>query len=295
MESYTIEDILNEIIKEGFLARASDIHIDPTEISLIISFRVDGWLRIYKELNISLHEGIILRVKVLARLALDDRRLPKDGYFKWKSKDEEINIEVRVSMIPTIFGENAVLRLFDQGDTFLNFQELGFSEIEASSLEQAIEMISGIIFVVGPTGSGKTTTLYSIISHLREYHRLIITIEDPIERRIRGVRQIEVGGNTLLDFPMILRSVLRQDPDIIMVGEIRDRVSADLALQAALTGHLVLTTLHASSVSDVRHRLINMGVNTHLLDSIKLSIISQRLVSKVGVSGRTMICELSNV
>ena len=295
MESYTIEDILNDIIKEGFLSRASDIHIDPTETSLIISFRVDGWLRIYKELNISLHEGIILRIKVLARLALDDRRLPKDGHFKWKSKDEEINIEIRVSMIPTIFGENAVLRLFDQEDTFLTFQELGFSETEAFSLEKALELIAGIIFVVGPTGSGKTTTLYSILSHLRKSQRLIITIEDPIERRIIGVRQIEVGGNTLLDFPIILRSILRQDPDIIMVGEIRDKISADLALQAALTGHLVLTTLHASSVTDVRHRLISMGASSYLLDSIKLSIISQRLVSKVGVSGRTIICELSNV
>jgi len=294
MESYTTEDILNNIIREGFIARASDIHIDPTESSLIISFRVDGWLRIYKELNISFHEGIILRVKVLARLALDDKRLPKDGRFRWKSKDGKINIEVRVSMVPTIFGENAVLRLFDQEDSFFSLRELGLSEEQVFSIEQALELNSGIVIVVGATGSGKTTTLYSMISHLKKSSRLIITIEDPVERQIKNIRQIEVGGSTLLDFSTVLRSILRQDPDIIMVGEIRDGISAGLALQAALTGHLVLTTLHASSTVDVRNRLINMGVSTYLLDSLKLFIISQKLVSKTEGVGRTLICELSN-
>jgi len=295
MEFYTIEDILNNLIREACISRASDIHIDPTESSLIVSFRVDGWLRIHKELNISFHEGIILRIKVLARLALDDKRLPKDGRFTWKSKDEKFHIEVRVSMVPTIFGENAVLRLFDQEDSFLTLRELGFSETEAVSLEKALEAVSGIFIMVGPTGSGKTTTLYSILSELRKTSRLIISIEDPVERKMKGIRQIEVGGSTLLDFPMVLRSILRQDPDVIMVGEIRDKVSADLALQAALTGHLVLTTLHSSSISDVRHRLINMGVNVHLLDSLSLFVISQKLVSKPGIEGRNMVCELSYV
>ena len=292
MESYNIEEILNHIIKEAVLSRASDIHFDPTENALVVSFRIDGWLCLHKELDKSLHEGILFRIKVLARLPLDERRLPKDGRFVWEDKDS--SIEIRVSMVPTLFGENAVLRLFDQNIGEVNLLELGFSEKQIISLEKILEMESGIIMVVGPTGSGKTTTLYSLLTLLKKSSRLIITIEDPIERRIKGIRQIEVGGNTLLDFPMILRSVLRQDPDIIMVGEIRDNVSADLALQAGLSGHLVLATLHASSVDGARNRLVNMGVSSYLLDSIQMSVIAQKLVSEKGVEGRKLICELSH-
>lgn len=310
----TVENTLNEIIGSALVVRASDIHIDPTEKDLSIFFRVDGGLRLEKKLSLSLHEGIMLRIKVLARLPLDDRRKPKDGKFKWQSIDGSLSAEVRVSMMPTIYGENAVLRLFDPLISILTLKELGFIDDHISIIEQAVARQSGLFIIVGPTGSGKTTTLYTLLSHIKKSSRLIVTVEDPVERHIEGIRQIEVGVN-FIEYVSILRSVLRQDPDVIMIGEIRDKVSAELAIQSALTGHLVITTLHASSVFDVKKRLVNMGVAEYLIDATLICALSQRLVTKIciyckeqdgkffkgrgcfrcgekGVSGRVVIAEI---
>lgn len=281
METGSMEEIIDGIIEAALLARASDVHIDPTEHALCVSFRVDGLLRFHSEHSIVLREGMMQRIKVLARLPLDDKRLPKDGRFKWINKDGTLSAEVRVSMMPTVHGENAVLRLFDPLISIFTLKDLGFSEIHAQSLERALAFRSGLIMIVGPTGSGKTTTLYSMLSYLKQSGRLIITIEDPIERHIDGIRQIEVGGSTFLEYVTVLRSVLRQDPDVIMIGEIRDKEGAELAIQSALTGHLVISTLHASSAFTVKQRFLNMGIPEYLIDATLVTALSQRLVSKI--------------
>jgi len=311
----TVENILNEIITSALLVRASDIHIDPTEKYLSVFFRVDGVLRLERQFPHALHEGIMLRIKVLARLPLDDRRKPKDGKFKWFSSDGTLSAEVRVSMMPTIYGENAVFRLFDPLISILTLEELGFIDAHISIIEKAVARQSGLFIIVGPTGSGKTTTLYTLLSYIKKTSRLIVTIEDPVERHIEGIRQIEVGGSNFIEYVSILRSVLRQDPDVIMIGEIRDKVSAELAIQSALTGHLVITTLHASSVFDVKKRLVNMEIAEYLIDSTLVCALSQRLAVKIciyckeqdgdfykgrgclrcgekGISGRIVIAEI---
>ena len=281
METGSIEEIIDIIIETAVLVRASDIHIDPTDHALSVYFRVDGTLRFHGDYPLALHDGVMLRIKVLARLPLDDKRLPKDGRFKWANKAGTLSAEVRVSMMPTIYGENAVLRLFDPLISIFTLKELGFSDMHTLSLERALAFRSGLVMIVGPTGSGKTTTLYSMLSYLKRSGRLIITVEDPIERRIDGIRQIEVGGSTFLEYVTVLRSILRQDPDVIMIGEIRDKEGAELAIQSALTGHLVISTLHASSAFSVKHRLSNMGIPEYLIDATLVTALSQRLVSKI--------------
>lgn len=275
------EQILDTIIKSGIEAKASDIHIDPTAECLKASFRIDGTILTYKEYPFELHESLMIRIKVLSRLPLDDKRLPKDGRFKWIDPQCGLSAEIRVSMMPTIFGENAVLRIFDPSMSILSFKELGFSDVQTSSIEQALSFSSGLIVVSGPTGSGKTTTLYSMLSYIKKSSRLIITIEDPVEKRIKGIRQIEVDGSSSLTYSSVLRSILRQDPDVIMLGEIRDKESALLALQAALTGHLVISTLHASSAFGIKNRLINMGVPRDILDATLILSLSQRLLGRI--------------
>ena len=277
----SIEKIVDDIIASGITARASDIHIDPGLEMLVISFRIDGIVRINRQLSLELHESIMIRIKVLARLPLDDKRLPKDGRFSWASADGALNAEIRVSMMPTTFGENAVLRIFDPLVSILSFKELGFSLPQISSLDHALSARSGIIILAGPTGSGKTTTLYSMLEHIRKDGRRILTVEDPVERYIDGVRQIEVGSSTLLEYTSVLRSLLRQDPDVIMLGEIRDSESATLAFQAAMTGHLIITTVHAFSVAGIYRRLEDMGISQELMDSNIRFCISQRLLGKV--------------
>jgi len=318
MEDHTTEELLDSIIDSALRARASDIHIDPAELLLVVFFRIDGSLRLERELPITAHEGIVMRIKVLARLPVDDKRHPKDGRFRWIHKDGTLSAEVRVSMMPTSYGENAVLRIFDPHISILSLKELGFSDMHVRSVEEVLALRSGLIMVVGPTGSGKTTTLYSMLSILQRSTRLIITVEDPVERRIHGTRQIEVGGSTLLAYVTVLRSILRQDPDVILIGEIRDKESAELAIQSALTGHLVIATLHASSVFQVKKRLLNIGIAEYLIDATLVFALSQRLVAKIcdrcreldsnhsgfykgrgckeckdrGVSGRTVISEI---
>jgi type IV pilus assembly protein PilB len=292
MES-SIEETLNSIIKNALLQKASDIHIDPTDKKLVVLFRIDGLLVTHSRLPLSYHEGVMLRIKVLARLPLDDRRLPKDGRFKWSSEDGLYTAEIRVSMMPTIFGENAVLRLFDPLMSFLSFKDLGFSEVHVQAMEEVLSFRSGLIVLAGPTGSGKTTTLYSMVDYIRKNSsRLIVTVEDPVEQKVAGIRQIEVGSGSMIEYSTVLKSILRQDPDVIVLGEIRDKESADLAFHIALTGHLVITTLHASSVIGIKHRLVNMGVSEYVVDEVLVFALSQRLLEKSQGSGRVAVAEI---
>jgi type II secretory ATPase GspE/PulE/Tfp pilus assembly ATPase PilB-like protein len=249
------------------------------------------------------------RIKVLARLPVDDRRFPKDGRFEWKDEARDISAEIRVSMMPTIYGENAVLRLFDPFLAVFTLRELGFSEEQSVLLEKALSQRSGLILAAGPTGSGKTTTLYAMLSHLNDGRHLIVTAEDPVERRVRGIRQIEVGGTSMLEYVTVLRSILRQDPDVIMIGEIRDKESAELAIQCALTGHLVLSTIHASSSHHIEKRLMNMGIPAYLIEATLVCGFSQNLSLKVcvlcqgggcvacgekGTAGRSVIAQFTH-
>ncbi len=281
MEHNNIEVIVDTIIESALDVRSSDIHIDPMLEALVVSFRIDGVIRHYRDFSIDIHEGVMLRIKVLARLPFDEKRLPKDGKFVWRSRDGARSAEVRVSMMPTIYGENAVLRLFDPLISIFSLSDLGFSKPQEVALCKALDAHAGLIMIAGPTGSGKTTTLYSSLKHIRSSHRLVVTIEHPVERRIDDVRQIEVGGYSKLEYASVLRSVLRQDPDVIMIGEIRDNESAELAIESALTGHLVISTIHAMSAEGIRERLLHMGVPSYLLDATLICSMSQRLVSKV--------------
>lgn len=294
-----IVEIFDGIIRSALQERASDIHIDPTQDTLSVSFRVNGKYIPWQEYPIDIHESMMLRIKVLTRFKLDDKFNPKDGKFSWVDPkiDSELRAEIRVSMMPTSHGENAVLRIFDPLISVMSLEELGISDVHTESLREALAFRSGLIAIIGPTGSGKTTTLYSILNYIKKFGRLIISIEDPVERNIEGVRQIEVGGNTQIEYVTVLKSILRQDPDVLMIGEVRDKESAQLAIQCALTGHLVITTLHASSVDGVRKRLTNMGIKEYLIDAVLLFVMSQRLVTKMcplnkKVVGRRVMSEI---
>ncbi len=284
------EQELNSIIEEALLRSASDIHIDPFKHSLMIRYRVDGALSPGILKDLLFHEGIISRIKVLARLAIDDRRLPKDGKFRWSS-ETGLSADIRVSMVPTSCGENAVLRIFRSENDIPTLAELGFNETQQDKLESALQG-TGLIIVGGSTGSGKTTTLYSLLSRLNKNALSIVTIEDPIEYSLSGVRQIEVSGTSLLEFKSMLRSVLRQDPDVIMVGEIRDRDTAEIAIHASLTGHLVLSTIHASSRLMIKERFVQMGIPSYLYDNVLRLSLYQTLELRTDEKGRVVNAEM---
>ncbi len=280
---------MDEIIEDALNKNASDIHLDPFKEYSYLRYRIDGILYPANAGNSLVFENIISQIKVSARLPLDDRRLPKDGKFHWVSKDG-FEVDIRVSIMPTSFGENAVLRLFCSNQGIPKLEDLGFDKEQIRRLDDSISN-EGLIVIGGSTGSGKTTTLYSILSLLNNDSVSIVTVEDPVECRLRGARQIEVGGNTLLRFSTVLRSVLRQDPDIIMIGEIRDSETAEMAVHAALTGHLVLSTIHASSVRSIRERFIYLGVDENLLRSVLQLQVHQRLISHPD-KGRKLFAEM---
>ncbi len=303
-EIESAERVLDQIIEEGRSLRASDIHLDPLREYLSVRFRVDGVLSRAHLKNLFLHEGMISRIKVLARLPLDDRRLPKDGRFEWVASEGNA-LSIRVSMMPTSLGENAVLRLFPTVAEAATLTDLGFSQNQRDILLSALAG-EGLILVGGSTGSGKTTTLYSLLSILEKESLSIITVEDPVEYYIPGIRQIEVGGTSLLHFGSVLRSILRQDPDVIMIGEIRDNETAEIAIHASLTGHLVLATIHSSSLSMITDRLVYMGISRGLIESALRIALYQKLIpipclpceqkgcelcGGSGINGRTAVVE----
>jgi general secretion pathway protein E len=271
--------LVNQIIAGAVEARASDIHIKPNVDQVVVRYRIDGMLRTAQVLEPSLRAAVTSRFKIMAKLDIAERRLPQDGRIKIAIRG--IDIDFRVSTIPTIFGESVVLRILDRTRVALDFVELGFSTDQISALQGLLQEPNGIILVTGPTGSGKTTTLYTALSSLNNAERNIFSVEDPIEYQLAGINQVQVQAEIGLDFPHALRAILRQDPDVIMIGEIRDLETARIAIQSSLTGHLVLSTLHTNSAAAAITRLIDIGVENYLLASTVKGVLAQRLVRKL--------------
>ena len=271
--------LMNVVISQAVKERASDIHIEPYEKELRVRYRIDGVL--YQTLSPprSYHSAIVSRIKIMANLNIAERRLPQDGRIKIRLSGREIDI--RVSIVPTAFGERVVMRLLDKGTFLLTLEELGLNAEKRSQFESLLECSHGIILMTGPTGSGKTTTQYAALNRLNSMEKNIITIEDPIEYMMDGIAQIQVKPKIDLTFANGLRSILRQDPDTILVGEIRDAETAEMAIQASLTGHLVFSTLHTNDASGAITRLLNMGIEPFLVSSSVVAVLAQRLVRTI--------------
>ena len=268
--------LVNHIISQSIKARASDIHFEPYQNSFTVRYRVDGILYDLLTPPKWIQPALISRIKVMAKMNIAEKRLPQDGRFEVKIGDQDI--DVRVSTIPTAFGERLVLRLLNKSGSLLELQDLGLSPGRLQLLKRLVSNPNGIILNTGPTGSGKTTTLYAILSSINGPNINIITIEDPIEYQIKGISQIQVNPKIELTFARGLRSIVRQDPDVILVGEIRDRETAEIAVQSALTGHLVFSTLHTNDSASAITRLVDMGVEPFLISSSILAVVAQRLV-----------------
>ena len=268
--------LVNHIISQSIKARASDIHFEPYQTSFTVRYRVDGILYDLLTPPRWIQPALISRVKVMAKMNIAEKRLPQDGRFEVKIGDQDI--DVRVSTIPTAFGERLVLRLLNKSGSLLELMDLGLTPGRLKLLRKLVSSPNGIILNTGPTGSGKTTTLYAILSSINEPNINIITIEDPIEYQIKGISQIQVNPKIELTFARGLRSIVRQDPDVILVGEIRDKETAEIAVQSALTGHLVFSTLHTNDSASAITRLVDMGVEPFLISSSLLAVVAQRLV-----------------
>jgi general secretion pathway protein E len=271
--------LVNLLIQRAVELHASDIHIEPFEDHLAVRYRIDGLLRPVEAPPARLAAAVISRIKILARLNIAERRLPQDGRLMVRVAGRAL--DVRVSCMPTSFGESVVLRLLDRESIRFDFDALGFAPPALDGFLHALDRPNGIVLVTGPTGSGKTTTLYTALSRLNRPERKIITVEDPVEYQLEGINQIQVKPSIGLDFAQALRSIVRQDPDVIMVGEMRDLETCRIAIQSALTGHLVLSTLHTNSAAAAVTRLQDMGVEDYLLASTVHGILAQRLVRRL--------------
>jgi len=268
--------LVNLFITRAVESRASDIHIEPFEDELKVRYRIDGVLHDIESVPKRLQAAIVSRIKIIAKLNIAERRLPQDGRIRIKIGEKEIDI--RVSTIPVLYGESVVMRLLDKEGIVIDLDILGFSPRTLSAFDQLIKKPNGIILVTGPTGSGKTTTLYGALDKINSPDKKIITVEDPVEYQLKGVNQIQIKPQIGLNFANTLRHIVRQDPDIIMIGEIRDLETAEIAIQSALTGHLVFSTLHTNDAPSAITRLLDMGVENFLLSSTVRGILAQRLV-----------------
>jgi len=271
--------VTNMLLNEGIRLRASDILIEPLERKMRIRYRVDGILQEGKSPPRAMHAAIISRLKVMSNLNIAERRLPQDGRFKIKVRDREVDF--RISVLPSSLGEKGALRVLDKNQATLDIDKLGFDEKPLSAVKSASDKPHGMIIVCGPTGCGKTTTLYSILKHIDSPDKNIITVEDPVEYDLKGINQVTIRPNIGLTFASSLRSILRQDPDIIMVGEIRDYETVDIAIKAALTGHLVLSTLHTTTATGSIVRMVNMNVEPFLIASSVIAVAAQRLLRMI--------------
>ncbi|CDI02630.1 General secretion pathway protein E [Candidatus Competibacter denitrificans Run_A_D11] len=268
--------LVNLMIARAVESRASDIHIEPFENRLKVRYRVDGVLREVESPPSRLSAAVISRIKIMAKLNIAERRLPQDGRIQLRAQGKEIDL--RVSTVPTLWGESVVMRILDKASVVLDFETLGFSPRTLKRFLEILHLPHGIILVTGPTGSGKTTTLYTALQTLNTPERKILTVEDPVEYQLEGINQIQVKPQINLTFANALRSIVRQDPDVIMIGEMRDLETAGIAVQSALTGHLVLSTLHTNDAAGSVTRLLDMGVDDYLLTSTINGILAQRLV-----------------
>ena len=268
--------LVNHIISKATEMGASDIHLEPFAEDLILRYRIDGILHNFEAPPKKLNSALCTRIKIMAKLDISERRLPQDGRIKLKVHGKDI--DMRVSTLPTLYGESIVIRILDRDNLTVELEKMGFPKQELEQFQKLIHKPYGKLLVTGPTGSGKTTTLYGALQNINTPDKKIITIEDPVEYQIRGVNQIHVKPQIGLDFASGLRSIVRQDPDVIMVGEIRDAQTADVAIQAALTGHLVFSTVHTNDAAGAITRLLDMGVENYLISSALLGILAQRLV-----------------
>ncbi|PRA13664.1 type II secretion system protein GspE [Pseudomonas lurida] len=276
--------LVNLILQRAVEQRASDIHIEPFENQLKVRYRIDGVLHDAEAPPASSSAAVISRVKIMARLDIAERRLPQDGRIMLRIQGKELDL--RVSTVPTSFGESVVMRLLDRQTVQFDFPSLGFDGQRLAAFLDLLERPHGILLVTGPTGSGKTTTLYTALSRLNTAERKIITVEDPVEYQLEGINQIQVKPAIGLDFAGALRSIVRQDPDVIMIGEIRDLETCRIAIQSSLTGHLVLSTLHTNSAAASITRLLDMGVESYLIASTVSGILAQRLVRRLDPATR---------
>ncbi len=276
---------VNSLLVQAIQERASDIHIEPQESELRIRLRIDGILKELQAASKTLQGGVVARIKILSNMDIAEQRIPQDGRIKFKIMGR--SVDVRVSTIPGIYGEKIVMRILDKGSTSLNINDLGVEPVQLDRLKEIAKAAHGMILVTGPTGSGKTTSLYSILNYVNSPKLNIVTAEDPVEYRLSGITQIQMKPKVGLTFASTLRSFLRQDPDIIMVGEIRDLETAEISVKAALTGHLVLSTLHTNDAIATITRLVNMGVDRYLVTSSVSLIVSQRLVRRLCLNCKT--------
>jgi general secretion pathway protein E len=278
-EEAPIIRLVNSVLFQAVRQRASDIHFESFERGLVVRYRIDGVLYPVLTPPKHLQASIIARLKILAGLNIAEKRLPQDGRFTIRTAGKDVDL--RVSVLPTAHGERVVLRLLEKENKLLNLSEMGFSSDRLGAIQQLIQLAHGIILVTGPTGSGKTTTLYAALSQINAPDKNIITVEDPIEYQLLGIGQMQVNPKINLTFAAGLRSILRQDPDVIMIGEIRDRETAEIAIHASLTGHLVFSTLHTNDAASAATRLIDMGIEPFLVASSVIAVLAQRLVRKV--------------
>lgn len=271
--------LVNSIIKQAQKAKASDIHIEPFKNIIRIRFRIDGELQEVMTPSKNTHSAIITRIKILANLNIAEKRLPQDGRVEMLIDNN--TLDLRVSVLPTVYGEKIVIRLLD-GRNFLKTKaELGFTKENLVKFEDLLEIVNGILLVTGPTGSGKTTTLYTVLNDINKVNTNIITVEDPVEYKLEGINQVQVNNKAGLTFSKGLRSILRQDPDIIMVGEIRDTETARIAVRAAITGHIVVSTMHTNDAPSTIMRLSDMDIKPYLISSSVKGVIAQRLVKRI--------------
>lgn len=278
-----ISRALSTILEYAIRSRASDIHIEPLETSLRIRCRVDGILREIMKLPKTIEPALISRVKILSNLKIDEHRVPQDGQFTVRISQRDADLRIAIS--PVVWGEQVIIRILDKTNTSFKLEDLGYIGRSLRAIRKGLKRPNGMVLASGPTGSGKTTSLYALIQEIKSDSINIVTLEDPVEYKMEGVNQIQVNPDVGLTFANGLRSILRQDPDVVLVGEIRDKETADLAVQAALTGHLVFSTLHTNSAAGVLPRLLDMGIEPFLIASTVNTIIAQRLVRRIGEGG----------
>jgi MSHA biogenesis protein MshE len=276
LEEAPIVKLLQSVFDDAAQVRASDIHIEPQDGRLQIRFRIDGMLHLQTEADIKVATPLALRLKLMADLDISEKRLPQDGRFAVKVRNQRI--DVRISTMPTQYGESVVMRLLNQGGTTLRLDAIGMPARIVERFRALVQRPNGLVLVTGPTGSGKTTTLYSALSELNSVEKKLITVEDPVEYRLKGVNQVQVNDKIELSFARVLRSALRQDPDIVLVGEMRDQETAQIGLRAAMTGHLVLSTLHTNDAASTPLRLMDMGVPRYMVGGSLQAVLAQRLV-----------------
>jgi len=271
--------LVNSIIRQAIRSKASDIHIEPFEHHVRVRFRIDGELQEIMSPAKSTHAAIVTRIKIMGKMDIAEKRVPQDGRYEAVIDGKEVDL--RISSLPTVYGEKIVIRILQRDSTMLTRKQLGFTQHNMKKLDDIIKSPNGIILVTGPTGSGKSTTLYALLRELNTPNKNLITVEDPVEYRIEGINQVPVNNKAGMTFASALRSILRQDPDIIMIGEIRDTETAEIAVRASITGHLVLSTMHTNDTASTVSRLIDMGIEPYLVSSSVVGIIAQRLVKRI--------------